>query len=318
MRFRLPYIRSIFERTRGSDDVAATPDLSPTDEALVASLAAWAGVEGLPLLGRFGSQRARRLVRALVPTAPAEPIESLRKVRSAQNEPDAARVHASWYIRALQDESPAVRRIVAAAAEGPLRPVLIAALGLSDADLAPDHAADPRMCEVALTLWTERLVGDVPPRPDDCSAVLALTTLGPVGLYRLLRLCGLAKRILGGDVAIVSPRRVTTDRLAALRARLASPIDARLVRLAEKDWVAAASLGRHRLAGTGLATIGRLLAKAEPYRVRWALQHVAYPVAKRLRIAASRAESSVREVQVLEGRVLDAAWGRLREEARLA
>jgi hypothetical protein len=181
-----------------------------------------------------------------------------------------------------------------------------------------DHPADPGAREVALTLWTERLVGDVPPRDDDPPAVRALTTLGPVGLYRLLRVCGLAKHTLGDETAIGSPRRVSTERLDALRACLAGPIDARLAQIAKKDWAAAVPLGRHRLAGLGLTTLGRLLAKAEPYRVRWALQHVGYPIAKRLRIAASRPEASVRAVQEMEARVLGAAWDRLREEARLA
>ncbi len=296
----------------------ATARLSPTDEALVAALAAWGGVEALPLLRRFGAQRARTLAGALVPTPPTAPIESLRDSAAAQRRPDPARIHKSWYIRALQDESPAVRRVVVSAAQEPLRTALIGALGLADADLISDHPADPGAYEVALTLWTERLVGDVSPRHDDAAAVRALTTLGPVGLYRLLRLCGLAKCIVGGDAAIASTGRVTTDRLVALRCRLTGPIDARLAQIAERDWIAAAPLGRHRLAGIGLVTLGRLLAKAEVNRVRWALQHVAYPVAKRLRIAASRPEASVREVQELETRVLEAAWDRLREEGRLA
>ncbi len=293
-----------------------TAALSPTDEALVAALAAWGGVEALPLLRRFGAQQARRLAGALVPAPPAGPVEILREARAAQNAPDPRRVHPTWYIRALQDESPAVRRVVVAAADGPLRAALVVALDLSDADLTPDRPPDPGARDVALTLWTERLVGDVPPRESDPPAILALATLGPVALYRLLRLCGLAKQALAGDDA--PSRRVMIERAAALCDRLAGPLDARLVQLVRRDWEAATTFGRHRLAGTGLATLGRLLARAEPYRVRWALQHVAYPVAKRLRVAASRPEASVRVVQALEARVLDAAWGRLREEARLA
>jgi hypothetical protein len=311
------YIGATRELVPRSDDVPATAALSPTDEALVSALAAWGGVEALPLLRRFGAQRAQRLAGALVPDPPAGPLDSLREARAAQGAPDPGRIHPSWYIRALQDESPAVRRVVVAASGGPLRAVLIDALGLSEADLAPDHPADPRARDVALTLWTERLVGDIPAREDDPSAILALATLGPVGLYRLLRLCGLAKQALTGD-ATASPRRLTTDRIAALKDRLAGPIDARLVKLARKDRASTATHGRPCLAGTGLATLGRLLARAEPYRVRWALQHVAYPIAKRLRVAASRPEASVRQVQELEARVLDAAWGRLREEGRLA
>ena len=168
--------------------------LSPTDQALVASLAAWGGVEALPLLRRFGTQRARELAGALVPDPPAEFLGLLRESRSAQIGPDPTRVHPSWYVRALQDESPAVRRVVAGATAGPLRSTLLRGLGLDPADLAPDHADHPEAHRIALALWTERLVGDLPGRDDDPDAIVVLSTLGLVGLYRLLRLCGLAKR----------------------------------------------------------------------------------------------------------------------------
>ena len=74
--------------------------------------------------------------------------------------------------------------------------------------------------------------------------------------------------------------------------------------------------GRHRrfLATLGLNTLARLLAGCEPYRVRWALQHLPYPIAKRIRsLMPSTSQGDWRttilslEAAVLEGR----PWHRL-------
>lgn len=289
---------------------------SPADRALVAALAAWSGVEALPLLRRFGKRRARELAGALAPSPPADPIGDLRAARSAQFGPDPARVHPSWYVRALQDESPAVRRVVIGSTAGPLRSDLLRGLGIDPADLAADHPDDPEARRVALALWTERLVGDDPPRLDDPPAIAALATLGPVGLYRLARLCGLAKRAILPETAAGDSRALVVARLGSFRRVLAGPFDPRLVQIAANDRDAAEAEGRHRLAALGLVTLGRLLARGEPHRVRWALQHVPYPVAKRLRLAASRPQASVRQVLDLERRVLDAALARLADEGR--
>jgi hypothetical protein len=294
--------------------VPAKSGLSTTDRALVAALAAWGGVEALPSLRRFGAQRARGLAGALVPEPPPEPLEWLRRAHAAQLAPDPARVHPSWFVRALQEESPAVRRIVLGATPEPLRSDLIRGVGLNPSDLAPDGPVDPEARDVALALWTERLVGDLPPDENDPPVIRALTTLGPFALYRLFRLCGLAKRSIIPGASILASRPRMAARFDAFRARLAGPFDPRLVQLAANEWASTESFGRHRLAGYGLATPGRLLAGADPYRARWALQHVPYPVAKRLRGAASRTESSVRAVIKMERQVLDAAHDRLREE----
>lgn len=295
----------------------ATDRLSTTDRALVAALAAWGGVGALPLLRRFGAQRARSLAGALAPDPPPDPLGTLREARAAQIAPDPRRVHPSWYVRALREESPAVRLVVVGTMDEPLRSALIGGLGLDPAGLAPDVPDDPEARAVALALWTERLVGDIPARDGDPPAVGALADLGPLGLYRVSRLCGLAKRGIVPGATILAPGPVMAERFARLRDRLAGPFDPRLIRMAENEWASAAPLGRHRLAGLGLATIGRLLAQAEPYRARWALQHVPYPIAKRLRVAASRPEASVRAVLDLEGSVLDEVLALLRDEGRV-
>ncbi len=290
--------------------------LSPTDQALVAALAAWGGVEALPLLRRFGMQRARELAGAFVPQPPPDPLDRLQSARAAQFGPDPARVHPSWYVRAIQEESPAVQRAVIGGTPEPLRSTLIRGLGLEPDDLAPDHPADPDSRQVALALWTERLVGDLPRRVDDPPAIRALATLGRVALYRLLRLCGLAKRAVVPGATILAEGRFMGERFSHFQGQLDGSLDARLLQLTANEWETTKPFGRHRLAGFGLSTLGRLLNRADPYRVRWALQHVPYPIAKRLRIAASRPEASVREVIALEGRILGAALERLRTEGR--
>ena len=79
------------------------------------------------------------------------------------------------------------------------------------------------------------------------------------------------------------------------------------------------SLGRRReLASLGLNTIARLLAGSEPYRVRWALQHIPYPVAKRIRSIMSTSPSTSHAIRRLESAVLRSAWTRLSLENRLS
>ncbi len=286
--------------------------LSPSDRATVAALDAWAGPEALPLLRRFGHQKARDLA-GTVGTTPAA-VDALRLDLKAQLGPDSSRVHPTWYARALREESEAVRRAVVAGTPEPLRSTLIGELGIEPADLVSDHPADPEAARVALTLWTERLVGDLPARPGDPPAIVALASLGRFGLYRLLRLCGQAKRSILAGTDPVPARPLARARLAAMAGRLGGPGDPRLVQLAGLDAAASDSLGRHRLAGLGLTTLGRLLATADPYRVRWALQHVPYPIAKRLRLAASQPQAAIKAVQAWEGRFLAAATQRLADE----
>src|SRR5262249_59278158 len=74
---------------------------------------------------------------------------------------------------------------------------------------------------------------------------------------------------------------------------------------------------RHSTARIGLRTIARLLADCEPFRVRWALQHWPYPLAKLTRSLMSSAPQ--RSAQGLHGElvILRAAWDRLALGGRL-
>jgi hypothetical protein len=288
--------------------LASRGKISRSDRALLAALSTWAGAEALPTLGRFGQKHARELAQAFQSD---EPFDDLLLAHKAQIGPDPARVHPSWYVRALQEEAPSVQRVVIREAAEPLRTLLIRELAVDPDDLEPDGPADPSALETALTLWTERLVGDLPPTPDDPPAVVALTHLSPIGLYRLLRLCGIAKRVLLGETDGLDPAR-----REFLTSRIQPPEDPRLLQIATNDVTAAASFGRHALAGLGLMTLGRLIGKVEPYRLRWALQHVPYPVAKRLRGLASQQVAAVKSVQAWELGFLNAASERLEIEGR--
>ncbi len=278
------------------------------ENALLDAISAWGGADADRLLSRFATPPRRH------PQPQPDPLERLRMVRDAQATHDPSRVHLSWSVRALREESESVRRAVINGLDDPLRTTLRDASGLLEADLVPDTPADPGAVARARSLWTERLVGDLPNGPDDLPAIVALTETSPIGLYRLLRLCGFLKLAMvpGDGTREDGPVRVARRDVA----RSLAPTDPRLLAIADRDATAARSLGRHWLAGLGLITLGRLLAKADPYRVRWALQHVPYDVAKRLRAAASAAEAGVRAVATMERSLLDTAWSRLRDEGR--
>ncbi len=291
--------------------MSASGTISPSDQALLAAFAAWAGTEEPALLLRLGHQRARMLLEAKRTVSSVDPITSLQASHKAQITADPSRVHPSWYVRALQDESPAVQRSVAEAAEEPLRSILLRELRLAAAELKPDRPPDPEVLQMAQTLWTERLVGDLPSRDDDPPAINALVCLSERRLYQLHRLMGLAKLSMLADLDREQFGRANRSRLHHFAGRLAGPIDPRLTRLARNDWTASQPFGRHALAGLGLTTLGRLLGQADPHRLRWALQHRPYSIAKRLRVAASQPQAMVKAVIAWEGRFLDLALERL-------
>ena len=75
---------------------------------------------------------------------------------------------------------------------------------------------------------------------------------------------------------------------------------------------------RQQPARIGLATIARLLADSEPFRLRWALQHWPYPIAKLIRSLMPPAASRPAPLLEWESLILKTAWDRLNLEGRLA
>ena len=302
------------------------------DLALLLCLEAW----GFPDLARsnrspwrwLDSQWHDRLDEArrkLGPHGAEHALDLLRHSHRFQCRADPGRIHSTWWVRALQDESPAVRRFIAL--HGPAQVSAAARDGLGiGREAVESHPPDPAVAGWVLSLSTERLVGGEPVRSDEPPVIVALAALSSRELYRLSHATGQAKAVLAGDPdGIVASRPLDGERKQWFRDLFANqfgPGEARPRAWAQRDRQGSRGtegLGRRRrLASLGLSTIARLLAGCEPYRVRWSLQHVPYPVAKRIRSIMSLAPIVSDQVRRLEIAVLKAAWTRLTLENRLS
>jgi hypothetical protein len=234
---------------------------------------------------------------------------------------DPARVHPSWWVRALQEESPAVQRAVTASLPDAVRHPVQAGLLLDSQDLQSERPADPLALRWVLGFWTERLVGGEPDRPDDPPAIVALSRVSPRAGYALCRLAGFCKMLLAGlQPESREGRPSRRERWEWLRQRLAAASsEFRTEARREVDaGVSPRIATRHHPARLGLVTFGRLLVESESLRARWALQHWPYPMAKLTRslMAAAVGQSSV----LLEGEtlVLKTAWDRLTLKGRIS
>jgi hypothetical protein len=247
-------------------------------------------------------------------------LDRLRIMHRASARVDLGRVHPSWLVRALQEESPAVQRFIAGSTSASLRDALQSGLLLDSHDLATERAPSTEVSGWVMALWTERLVGGEPERADDSPAIMVLSRLSPRAGYRLCRLAGLYKIILAGHERLGRDRAIEHARRHSLEDHLATT---------NQDFVAQARLdikksnaakwpARHLPARVGLSTIARLLIDAEPFRLRWALQHWPYPVAKLVRSLIPTDDSPRNALRLAESLILRIAWDRLHQERRLA
>jgi len=275
--------------------------------------------------------------------SPVRALARLRELHAQVGRVDLRRVHPTWWLRALQDESPAVRRLVATRSPAevgwelsrrwgqshePSGAVAVAdsqtgAAAESRADSvqqAGSAAVDPEIVSWVLALWTERLVGGEPLSEDDPLVIRAVAGLSLRSLYRLCRGVGLAKAVLAeGETAAVGAADLVRARARWLAGRLGE-VDDRVRAWAQRDQKAAGieTLPYHRRwASLGLISLARLLAEAPPFRVRWALQQIPYPVARRIRSWMPTLQRRSEAVSRLEARLLKAAWDRLTLEGRL-
>jgi hypothetical protein len=294
--------------------------LGEADRVLLLALSAWAPAgrarDGsdqenprLRLLERLEPSWARRLLEGEsprpVPVDRAEARERLRQAQRAEARVDPARVHPSWWVRGLQEESPSVRRAVVATAPEPIRGRVQSALLLDNDDLRSERPADPQVLAWTLSLWTERLVGGEAGRPDDPPVIVAMSELSLRAGYQLCRYAGELKLAIGG-----SPR---ADWLREYAASAGPEFSA----IADQDIrsTPAAKWPPRRLAARiGLLTIARLLSDCEPFRVRWALQHWPYTIAKLARSLMPPAAKRSALMMQVEAGVLKAAWDRLDRE----
>jgi hypothetical protein len=261
--------------------------------------------------------------RDLLPAGPNDPpraLDELRRLHRATARVDLRRVHPSWLVRALREESPAVQRLVAASLAPTLRDHLQAGLLLDSQDLISERAAASEVVSWVMALWTERLVGGEAERVDESPAIVVLARLSPRAGYRLCRLAGFCKLILAGEPMGNHAGTSERARQEWLTGRLANA-DSDLRTLARLDVETSRSSRlppRHQAARIGLATIARLLADSEQFRLRWALQHWPYPIAKLIRSLIPAATNRATVLINSEACILKTAWDRLNLEGRLA
>jgi hypothetical protein len=240
----------------------------------------------------------------------------LRRTHRAQARADLGDVHPTWWVRALKDESPAVQRVVTARAGAELRPILERGLGLGPAELESGRPSQPDALRWVQGLWDERIVGDLRDCPDEPRVVIALSRLTLRELITLAEAAGLAKLALAGDAPARLRSRLRYLFVAFQRGwGQASPT---LRSWARNDFLHFVE-GRTRKEDQpwsrfGLITLGRLLAGVEPYRARWAVQHLPYAIARMIRPAIKDPGTSV---AASESQVLRTAWDRLAVEGRI-
>jgi hypothetical protein len=261
--------------------------------AFAAAARAWGGAEA-----DFDSESARL---------------ELRAMHAAEANADLGWIHPTWLLRAVQDESPAVRAIVAAHGPPAVRLALSARGGLA----RPDRPPHPEALAWVSALWTERLVGGAIECADDPAAIVALTRPSPLEAYRLWHAAGEVKALLATGF-----ESAAGDRAAWAFQRLgAPPPETQSWALRDLNMVEKARprlSGRRSTAMLGLVTLARLLADCEPFRVRWALQHLPYPIVKRVRSLMPPDSRRSDAVSRLEGVILRTAWDRLVLEGRIA
>jgi hypothetical protein len=326
------------ERSGGS--ILPGLSLSDADRAFLLAMAAWGAPPRQTENGpdRIVSDLRARVRRRLGPAGfarvcnnllhdssqamfrdPLKARERLSRMHVAGARVEPAQVHPSWWVRALREESPAVQRLVASEVPAYLREPLQSGLLLDRDDLRSERPASAEVVSWVLALWTERLVGGEVDRSDDPPAIIVLGRLSPRAGYRLCRLAGVCKLILAGQMEADAGRSSNRARHEWLETRL--PVDAELQAMARLDVEAGRSSKlppRRHLARIGLVTLARLLADAEPFRLRWALQHWPYPMAKIIRSLMPPTGSRSVSLLEWESLVLKTAWDRLNVEGRLA
>jgi hypothetical protein len=247
---------------------------------------------------------------------PAEARERLKREHAAMARPDLARVHVSWWVRALQDEPRSVRAAVVANLPPGVADALRDQLRLRPADLRPDRPADPLALRAALALWTVRLVGDLPDREDARPVVAALTRFDARVVVRLIRTAGLAKWTLTRSPLPCSEPQ-DRERSDVLRGLLAG-LDPAFKAIAGRDVEALGAVwGPHPEARLGLTTVARLLSHEEPHRVRWVLQHLPYSTARAVRSLLVEPGRKTVMLARWERGMLRASWMLLQREGRI-
>jgi hypothetical protein len=327
----------------GTGNIAHAGSLSEADRALLLAMRAWS-VETRPkpesateneneqeFISRFEGRLEPGWVRRLCGTSERHEqsgdrldsngaLSRLRRMHASSVRVELEQVHPTWLVRALQEESPAVKRLVAASVPESLTNALQAGLLLDSQDLMTERPVQPIFREWVMGLWTERLVGGERARDDDLPALAVLCRLSARAGYRLCRMAGVAKL----TVALEKPEEGRTNQIERLRDEWFhgrfDPLDPEFQTRARGDALLIARMKlprRLHAARLGLVTLARLLADSEPFRLRWALQHWPYPIVKLTRSLMSDPSSRTPGVLRGESQLLKSAWERLTLEGRL-
>ena len=267
---------------------------------------------------RFNSDRRAVLLRAGKTSSAVgrdESLSKLRQLHESQARPDLAHVHVSWWIQSLKSETRSVQRAVAANLSPGIASAVRDGLNLSEDDLQPDSPADPVALQTALSLWTARLVGDLPRRDDDPLVILAMTRFDSGTLARLIHTSGLAKWAL---IPGLPPGFAIHDesRLEWLRKDVKDG-DFRFVQVVKRDLHAFQTNAAQGIGRAGLTTFARLLGVADLYRARWALQHLPYTTARSIRALMRPDRLRTPMLSLWEGDMLRAAVKCLQFEGRI-
>jgi hypothetical protein len=217
----------------------------------------------------------------------------------------------------MQDESPAVRRLLSLHRS---RAQTVSSGQIESPERSLDRDPDLEVVAWVLALWTERLVGGEPVCHDEPPVIIALAGLSNLERYRLCQVAGLAKMTLAGGLESMTAARPTVQARSEWLDGTLKSLDARAQEWAhlEMQVLAGAEFSpRRRLALMGLATLARLLADCDPFRTRWTLQHLPYPIAKRIRSLMPRPQRRSIGVSSLESLLLKTAWKRLSLEKRI-
>jgi hypothetical protein len=293
----------------------APPGPTIADLALLRAARIWVGDDPSALWDVFRLDRRVALAWAW-DEHPAEErseaLERLRQEHRAQARPDMARIHPSWWLRALKEEPASVRRTVASSLPAELSTPLYQGLKLEKDDVQPNHPPHPFAVRTVRALWAERLLGDIPERADDPRAIVALTRFDTRTTNRLVYTAGLAKWSLTDEKPPLMSAR-EQERYLLFRAAVGAS-DSRFYEVAYRDVASIDHEAPHPERTLGLITFARLLNAADPHRVRWAFQHVSYAMAKSLRRLMG---PTIRNAPLLarwESDILRAAWDVLQAE----
>jgi hypothetical protein len=145
--------------------------------------------------------------------------------------------------------------------------------------------------------------------------IRALSRLDPRDLARLVRTAGLVKYVMAGAGVEALSRR-DQRRVLDLRNAIGA-LPPGFEQQARRDLQRASQTRRHLASRLGLIGLARLLDAVEPYRVRWALQHIPYAAAKFTRSLMNPRSGPDAKLVSCESQVLHLAWERLREEGYL-